>query len=926
MITHRRSRGNMVGERFGPYSIELLLGAGGMGEVYRARDTRLDRTVAIKLLPPGLSTPTRSQRFAREARAVSKVNHPHICTLYDIGEQDGMPFIVMEHLEGETLAQRIRRGALPLDQVLRVAIEIADALAHAHRQGVVHRDLKPANIMLTPAGAKLLDFGIAALHAPAAQGTPMVPLPAGAETLTEEGTIVGTLQYMAPEQLEARATDARADIFAFGAIVYEMATGQQAFQGGSRASIIAAVLERDPQLLLPARAETDGSSAPTQGARPTMPWLLNQIVARCLAKNPDDRFQSAADLGQALRWMARSGSSTALPAAPRSAVGWLRYRAAWIMAGVILVVVAAALIALKTFRNAESAASNLPTGRSVRFVVTPPPNAAFSPSSASFALSPDGRTLAFTGTVAQSDLAVWLQPLDSLEAKRLPGTEGAGQLFWSPDSHTIAFADTTAEFKPKRVDLSSGVVRSLAAVQISGVAAWSAEHGIIGNHGGIIQRVPLDGGPPTPVTRLDETAGEIMHLFPAFIPNGRSFIFLGRSTNPEHDNVAYMSTLGSFERVRLFNSDSQVVYAAPGYLIYMLGNTLLARAFDAERLQVTGQPVPIAEQVERNTGSRRGGFTVSQTGVLAYRQHTETQLVWFDRGGRRLQTLGPTGHYRNPALSPDEKRVAVAGFDSKTGTWDIWLMEVGRGGVSRFTTHPALDDMPIWSPDGSRIAFKSERNGEMAFYHKSSSGTGEEELIYRAGSYSQALHAWHDDTLLYGMGVFGGSKTIARTELRMISIAGDGKSAPIIQNRFWNPFCALSADGRWLAYTSDEAGRFDVYGMPFPSGHGKWPISVAGGTEPAWRADGKELFYLAPDRYLMAVPIKAGSSLQSGTPQRLFEAPVSSNISSSYTRNQYVVTGDGQRFLINQPVGRSSFSALTVVVDWTAALRNRSGF
>ena len=339
---------------------------------------------------------------------------------------------------------------------------------------------------------------------------------------------------------------------------------------------------------------------------------------------------------------------------------------------------------------------------------------------------------------------------------------------------------------------------------------------------------------------------------------------------------------------------------------------------------MTGEPIPIAEQVERNTGSRRGGFTVSQTGVLAFRQHIETQLLWFDRGGRRLETLGPTGHFRNPALSPDGKRVAVAGLDLKTGTWDIWLMEVGRGGLSRFTSDRADDDMPVWSPDGSRIAFKSDRSGQMAFYHKSSSGTGEEKLFHRAGSYSLAPLAWlENDTLLYSFGILGAGKTVAGSEVWLTSIGGDGKNVPVIQNRFWNPFAAVSADRRWLAYASDESGRYDVYAMPFPTGGGKWPISVAGGTEPAWRADGKELFYLAPDRYVMAVPIKGGSSLQPDTPQRLFEAPVSSNISSSYTRNQYVVTGDGQRFLLNQPLGRTSFSAVTVVVDWTAALKTR---
>ena len=910
-----------VGERFGPYSIVAPIGAGGMGEVYRARDTRLDRMVAIKILAPGSVSPKRNERFAREARAVSKVNHPHICTLYDIGEQNGVQFIVMEYLEGENLAQRIRRGALPMEQVLRYAIDIADALAHAHRQGVVHRDLKPANIMLTPSGAKLLDFGIAALHGPGALEGASDP---GVETLTEEGTIVGTLQYMAPEQLEARATDTRADIFAFGAIVYEMATGQQAFKGTSRASIIAAVLERNPELLPSTRP--DGDEAVSGTASPRMPWLLSQIVSRCLAKSPDDRFQTAADLGQALRWMAQSGSSPAFPSAAPGSRGWRGRRAALIAIGAIVMIVAV-VAGIKTFRPAHSPPSSAPSGGSVRFIVTPPPNVAFSPSSASFALSPDGRALAFTGTAGQSGLTMWLQPLDSLAARRLAGTDGAGQLFWSPDSRQIAFADTTAQFRPKTIDLDTGSMRPLASQEISGVGAWSSEHGVIGNHRGIIQRIPVDGSAPTPLTRLDEAAGEIMHTFPSFISNGPSFVFTARSNKPEHDNVAYISTIGSFDRVRLFDSDSQVVYAAPGYLLYMSGNTLLARPFDPDRLQLTGAPVPIAEQVERNTGSRRGGFTVSQTGVLAFRQHVESHLVWFDRGGRRLGTLGPTGHYRNPALSPDEKHVAVAGLDVKTGSWDIWLMEVGRGGVSRLTTDPAIEDMPVWSRDGSRIAFKSDRSGRvMSFYEKPSNGSGEEKMVFRGESYNTTLHDWLEDgTFLYSVGLLSASSSVMATEVWVSSTTTPGKGVRIVNNKFWNPFCALSSDRRWLAYSSNESGRYEVYGTGFRPQGGRWPISVDGGTEPAWRADGKELFYLAPDGYIMAVPITAGSSLQPGTPQRLFEAPVSSNIASAYTRNQYIVTGDGLRFLINEPVGRTSLSTVTVVVDWVAALKNRSG-
>ena len=829
----------------------------------------------------------------------------------------------MEYLEGETLAQRIRRGALPLDHVNRYAIEIADALAHAHRQGVVHRDLKPANIMLTASGAKLLDFGIAALHEPGVMGDGTQSR-VGVETLTEEGTILGTLQYMAPEQLEARPTDARADIFAFGAIVYEMATGQLAFQGTSRASVIAAVLERDPALLTTPRTHGDEARSGSGGGRAALPWMLNQIVARCLAKNPDDRFQTAADLGQALRWMAESGPDAAALPQGSASRGWRSRRAAWIAAGLITIIVAA-VAAMKLGRSSGPATSHLSDARSVRFVISPPPNATFSPSSASFALSPDGRALAFTASGGQSGVALWLQSLDSLEARTVPGTEGAEQIFWSPDSRSIAFADTSSQFRPKAVDLDKGLVRSLAGVEIRTPGAWSAKHGIIASHKGVIHQIRVDGGPPTPLTALDTSAGETAHIFPSFIPGGRSFLFLARSTQPAHDNVAYLGSLGSSDRVRLFNSDSQVVYATPGYLLYMLGNTLLALSFDPSSLRVIGEPVPIAEQVERTTGSRRGAFTVSQTGVLAFRQLSETQLVWFDRDGRRSETVGPPDHYRNPALSPDGKRLAVAVLDLKTGTSDIWLMEVGRGRKSRFTFDPAVDDMPVWSPDGSRIAFQSERSGRVAFYHKSSSGTGGEEVFHTAEGSFRTLYAWLDDgNVLHGMTVPRASKTPPGGDLWLTSMTDRQKSVPLIQNQFFNQFAAVSADRRWLAYSSNESGRLDVYAMPF-SGTGKWPVSVNGGTEPAWRADGTELFYLAPDRYLMAVPIDVGSSPQAGTPQRLFEAAVSSSVYSVYTRNQYVVTGDGQRFLINQPVGTTSLATITVVVDWTSALKNRSG-
>ena len=881
--------------------------------MYRAKDTRLDRTVAVKILTPhGLGNPKQVQRFEREARAVSKLNHPHICTLYDVGQQDGVQFIVMEHLDGETLARRLTRGALPLDQVLRYAIEIADALAHAHHQGVVHRDLKPANVMLTASGAKLLDFGIAALQAPAAlaKDSDATASGAGAETLTEEGTFVGTLQYIAPEQLEARPTDARADIFAFGAIVYEMATGQQAFKGTSRASIIAAVLEHDPELLSAARLKSDAARRESSSDRPAMPWMLDQIVARCLAKDPGDRFQTAVDLRQALKWMAESGAQAAAPATVPSR-GWRRHRV-WIAAAVVAIV--AVLAAAMTFRTWSS--SEPSDAAAVRFEVTPPPNAAFSPSSASLALSPDGRSLAFTASAGQGDIALWIQSLDSLEARRVPGTGAPGQLFWSPDSRSVAFADTSASWKLKTIDIAGGLPQSVGDARLPGVGTWSGDQTIILKGDGALEQIPIAGGPAIPVTTLDTTRGETEHNFPGFLPDGRHFLFLASSTQPDHDSVAYLASVGSSDRVRLFSSDSQVVYAAPGYLLYMLGSTLLARPFDTGSLRVTGEPIPIADQVERTTGSRRGAFTVSQTGVLAYRRINETQLVWLDRGGRRLATMGPPGHYRNPALSPDGKRLAVGGLDSKTGTWDVWTMELDRGVASRFTLEPSHEDMPVWSTDGGHLAFMSDRDRGVSFYQRAATGAGAEEVLLRGLRPFSMLLSWRPDGLVYAT-----AGPVHDVDLWRLPLSGDRTPVPLLQTQFADKFCEPSPDGRWMAYASSESGRFEVYAAAFPSGQGKWPISVGGGTEPAWRRDGKELFYLAPDRHLMAVSIKTGASVEAGPPQRLFQAGVSSLIGSPYTRNQYVVTADGQRFLINEPAGKASLSAMTVVVGWTAALR-----
>ena len=650
-----------------------------------------------------------------------------------------------------------------------------------------------------------------------------------------------------------------------------------------------------------------------------MPWPLDQIVSRCLAKDPDERFQTASDLGQALKWATERGLAEAPASSNRRPARWRARRAAWIGAAVVALMAAVAA-GVKLARDDTSILSR--DARPFRFTISPPPNTAFSPSLASFALSPDGRTLAFTATNEHKYLELYVQPLDSLEARTVPGGAAVGQLFWSSDSRFIAFAETSAEYRLKVLDLA-GRAHSVGDKRIDQAGTWHFERGMLAKVGDTIQAIPLDGGAATPVTTLDRSRGETGHSFPWFLPDGGHFIYLATSSRPEHDGIAYLMETGTNKPIPLFASDSQVVYAAPGYLLYMLGNTLFARPFDPATLRLTGEPTPIADQVERNTASRRGAFTASQTGVLAYRRLSESQLVWFHRDSRRLQTLGAPALYRNPALSPDGARVAVSQLDPKTGTWDIWLMEVATGRVSRFTQHAANDDAPVWSSDGSRIAFKSDRDRENSFFWKSANSAGPDALLHKPGIGlgPPTLYAWlNDDTLLYG---HTGRRTI--NDLWRTSREGGGTAAPVLETPASEAYAAVSPDGRWLAYASNDSGRYEVYAAPYPSAQTRWPISTAGGAEPTWRADGRELFYLGPRGQMTAVGVKTGASPVFGTPTLLFEADVLSSLNPSYTRNQYAVTADGQRFLVVQPAAKGSVGAVTVVVDWTTMVKGRPG-
>ena len=885
------------GDRAGPYEIESFVSRGGMGEVYRARDTRLDRTVAIKLVSPGvIENVAHRERFEREARAASSLNHPHICSVYDVGEWNDIPFLVMEYIEGETLAQRLGRRFLPIEDVLRFSVEIAGALEHAHNHGIIHRDLKPANIMLTAAGVKLLDFGVAKLEGRAFVGNSTSAVASPLQTISEDGTAVGTLPYMAPEQLEARAADARTDIFAFGAVVYEMTTGQRAFSGPNRARIIEAIGHDDP--------------ARCSSVNPETPALLDEIVSRCLPKNPDDRWQTASDLKHAL---ARIISASALiggrdsPVSPRR---MSRGRVATATISVFAIVTAIGL--------AVTASRRLPTDiQTLRFVVPAPENSGYSQSSSFMAVSPDGRSLAFVASSREGKNTLWVRSLDSLNARPLPGTEDAGQPFWSPDGRFLAFGRTSGTDTLNKIEVAGGLPQTLAGTRAA-PGAWNEDDVILfpaERQQGGLYRVSAKGGSPKLVTSLDTSRGEISHAWPQFLPDGRHFIFLARSAQPEHDGVVYAGSLDSLDRVRLVSANSHAVYAPQGYLLFTQVNTLVAQAFDPTTLQLTGEPTPIAEQVERTPGTLRGNFSVSRTGVLAYRTSRETGLAWYDRAGKQLQSVGPFGHYSNPALSPDEQRLAVARLDFATGASDIWVIDLVRGGPgSRFTFDRAPEEMPLWRPDGSRIVFRSP-NG---LYERTLSGGSHSEPLrsmWRAVGFPQA---WSHDgkALIYDVPGRG-----TGLDVWMMPTVGDRTPVPWLRTEFQEGYARLSPDGRWLAYVSDESGTYEVYVRAFPSGEAKRQISTHGGLEPAWSGNGRELFYLAPDRSLMSVVVRGGSTFEAGPPTRLFETRMSTVFNPTYTRNQYVVSADGQRFLINQTSPAALPSPITVVVNWQAALK-----
>jgi eukaryotic-like serine/threonine-protein kinase len=886
-----------AGARLGPYEILSSLGAGGMGEVYKARDTRLDRTVAVKVLPESIASDAQfRERFDREARAISQLQHPHICTLFDVGRQDGTSYLVLQYLEGETLQAHLMKGALPLDQAILYAIQLADALSSAHRAGIVHRDLKPGNIMLTKSGAKLLDFGLAKTGAPAGVAPGVSMLPTTPANLTAQGTILGTFQYMSPEQLEGQEADARTDIFALGAVLYEMVTGRKAFEGKSQASLIAAILSRDP--------------VPLSALSPAVPRALEHVISRCLAKDPNERWQAASDLQQELKWVAENDSSAQAAPTKRSV------SSLWMIAVSAFAVLAlVALVATALYRSRSSSAPAV-----ARFFVFPPDKNNFASgvpqvTAAVGIISPDGTMLAFTAVDNSGRALLWLRPIDSLKAQPLGGTEGAYLPFWSPDSHWIGFF---AGGRLRKIDTLGGPAQTICDVTVGRGGAWGRDGVILfAKATGPIFRVSSSGGEPVAVTRPGPS--EASHQFPAFLDDGRHFIFFAQSTTGS--SGIDTGSLDSADSTRLLAADTGGVYARPGYLLFVREGTLLAQKFDTGTLRFGGDPFPVGAKVA-NDFANSPGFSVSDNGVMSYRigagNQEGLQLGWYDRSGRTIGLVGGPGNYRGIDLSRDDKRIAAHRHDGTGG--DIWVIEAPPGPTSRFTFDASQDNSsPIWSPDGARIAYASRRNGKWGLYLRAAGGGNEEVLLEKETQLVPM--GWSPDGRLLMYVAQNQSR-----DLFALPVAGERTPTPVVSTPFDESHGQVSADGKWIAYESSETSQMEIYVRPFPSGTGKWQISAGGGFWPRWRGDGRELFYV--DRTvagkLMAVSIAVtGATLQPAAPKALFDFSSIGALAHTSVYHTYAVSRDGQRFVFPRPVAGSAdetASPIIVVTNWTTAV------
>jgi eukaryotic-like serine/threonine-protein kinase len=885
------------GTRLGPYEILSPLGAGGMGEVYRARDTRLERTVAIKVLPERFTTDLESrQRFEREARAISQLSHPNICALYDVGSQEGTEYLVMELLEGEMLSERLVRGRLPLEQLVVIGTQICSALEAAHQKGIVHRDLKPGNIMLTKAGVKLLDFGLAKAIAPTLQAAELTKAPtAAAGPVTQSGIVVGTLHYMSPEQLEGKQADERTDLFALGTVLYEMATGKKAFSGTSQASLISAILTSEPP--------------PVSSLQPMSPPALDQLVRTCLAKDPAERWQSAHDVRLQLKALAE-GALAARPtetAPSRARATWLP----WLVAGVALTIAAAATLRM------GSPPGQLP--RSIRFFVAPPPNGAFSYSltGAFLAVSPDSSQLAYIASEPESDRKIFLRPLSSLEARPIPGTERARSLFWSPDGRSIAFFDET---RLRRVELSEGASVSICAVPpgVGFAGTWGQGGDILfaSVQGEAIYRVSSAGGAPAVLLRPDQSRGEAGVNWPWFLSDGKRFLYLLRDVKRQ---ASLMLAKPGKPSTLVMPVASEVQYAEPGYLVFAREGALLGQRFNQRSGRTSGEPFSIAGRVRYFLTTFAASFALSPTGTLAFQSQGDLKrLVWFDRTGQRLGTVGLPGLYNNVRISPDARRAFVDRAREATGTFDVWSIDLDRGTETPITSEPNSEFSAVLLPGGKSIAYSSSSGGLPGLLRRDLA-TGRDEELLPDAKFQLAQDVSPDGkSLVYTEQGEGGVFNIW-----MLPLTGGGKPIALLQSAFNKREVRLSPDGRFLAMISSESGRPEVYVTPFPGPGERVRVSTGGAQHLRWSRDGRELFYISSDQRLISVPVRTSPTLELGAATPLFSLPRGSTGPGAFengTSSGFDVSPDGKRFLVvlREVVGDEL--PVSVVVNWTAEI------
>jgi Tol biopolymer transport system component len=868
----------MIGSKLAHYEITTHLGSGGMGEVYQATDAKLGRSVAIKLLPEAFARDAeRIGRFEREARLLAALNHPNIAAIHGLEESGGRHFLVMELVDGETIADRICRGPIRIDEALAIAKQMAEALEAAHEKGIVHRDLKPANVKMTSGGAvKVLDFGLAKMF----QEEPAEANRSNSPTLslaaTNAGVILGTAAYMSPEQAKGQNADKRADIFAFGSVLYEMLTGRQVFPGDTVSEILARVIEREPDWnVLPA------------GLHPR----ILELLRRCLEKDPKKRRRDIGDVRMEIE-LALADPDRGAPVARPVTTGrgiWL----GWTVAAVMTVAFAGAFVALYFREPAVAPAMRVD-------IVTPATSDLIS-----FAISPDGKRLVF---VAESDgqPRLWLRPLESVTAQPLPATEGASYPFWSRDSRSVGFF---AGGKLKRLDIGEGLPRTLADVPIGRGGAWSPA-GIIlfaSSPGGLV-RIPASGGEALAVTKL-QTPHQISHRFPHFLPDGRRFLFY--VTGSTDASGIFLGSLESPESTRLTAADTPGFYLEPGWLLYIRQGTLVARRFDVARGEISGDPLTVADAVGFDANVNAGAFSVSATGSIAYRAGgaSRRRLEWFDRSGKPIGNLGAPdeSNLLNPNFSPDGRRLAVD--RTVEGNTDIWILDATR--MTRFTFDGSVDHIPIWSPDGTQVAFDSARKaGIHDLYVKPSSSAGNEEPLFES-PLGKGILDWSSDARSI---LFAIQDPKTNFDLWVLPLEGDRIPWVYLNTPFDERQAQFSPDGRWVAYHSNESGRYEIYVRPFPKPGGQWQISAGGGISPRWRRDGRELYYIAPDNRLMAVSISTkGATLDPAAPVALF--PTRLFAGPGAFAAQYAVAPDG-RFLINAAAENAAPLPITLLLNW----------